>query len=420
MAELLAGFGRAEITPPVGLDLTGFIARENPSDEVLDPLYARAVALEVGDGRLLIVSIDCLGLDIWLRDVLRCRLSVETGVEPHAITLWCTHTHSGPATVALYGCGEQDLDYLCGGFADGVSQAARKASLELVPVRARWGAVDGHQWHEYRRPKDHGPSDEGLVQHQLQALWLDGSDGRALGCLWFYTAHPTILCSKAISADWVGAAARMIEENGSCVAIFGQGCAGDVGPIKEGEPREAIECMGAAVGAAVRALAESAETIAIDRARAATQTVDLPLQAPPSQSWFAEREDELRQQAEQQEPGIGRRITLAMADWAQRYATHQAPTKVKAEVQLMRLGPLVFASLPFEPLSAVGHAIRERLGDRAVVVGFANGCHSYLAPADQYRVGGYEIDEAYRYYNLPSNYEPSAAARVVKAVCGLA
>ena len=45
-ATLRAGAARIEITPPVGIDLTGYLARQNPSVGVRDPLYVRALVLD--------------------------------------------------------------------------------------------------------------------------------------------------------------------------------------------------------------------------------------------------------------------------------------------------------------------------------------------------------------------------------------
>ena len=43
---LRAGYAAVEITPPVGIDLTGFVAREGPCTGTRDPLWARALVFE--------------------------------------------------------------------------------------------------------------------------------------------------------------------------------------------------------------------------------------------------------------------------------------------------------------------------------------------------------------------------------------
>lgn len=48
---LCAGVARSEITPPIGVELTGYAARQQPSTGILEPLYARALYLEHGSER---------------------------------------------------------------------------------------------------------------------------------------------------------------------------------------------------------------------------------------------------------------------------------------------------------------------------------------------------------------------------------
>src|SRR5262249_17509031 len=57
-ATLKGGVARVEITPQIGLPMYGYRNRSGPSQGVLDPLYARVLALEAGETRLAIVTLD--------------------------------------------------------------------------------------------------------------------------------------------------------------------------------------------------------------------------------------------------------------------------------------------------------------------------------------------------------------------------
>jgi len=46
---LRAGVAKVDITPPVGMAMAGYGARERPCEGILDPLCAYAIALEQGD-----------------------------------------------------------------------------------------------------------------------------------------------------------------------------------------------------------------------------------------------------------------------------------------------------------------------------------------------------------------------------------
>ncbi len=58
-AELLAGSASVDITPPIGGRMYGYGARgTDVSEGVHDSLYAKALVLENGEGRLAIVALD--------------------------------------------------------------------------------------------------------------------------------------------------------------------------------------------------------------------------------------------------------------------------------------------------------------------------------------------------------------------------
>ena len=58
-----AGFGKWELTPPMGVELAGYgYYLKRCALSVRDPLYARAVLLEDDGGKSLVISCDLLGL----------------------------------------------------------------------------------------------------------------------------------------------------------------------------------------------------------------------------------------------------------------------------------------------------------------------------------------------------------------------
>jgi hypothetical protein len=419
---LHAGFGRADITPPPGLDLTGFIARENPGREILHPLHARAAVLELPGtlpSRLLIVSLECLALGEELAHTLRTRLTRTIGMPPHGITLWCTHTHSGPATIPLHGCGQQDHTYLNGTFIEGVVNAARQAMANLAPVSLAWAAADAAAHHEYRRAGLRGTGRADCIDHAVRTLWCISPPGDVRGCLWSYAAHPTLLCEPAASGDYVGVTCRHIEAATGGTALFGQGCAGDVAPRAEGTPREAVQQLGAALARKVLQTRGAGKTVPVDCLGTCTASAVLPLSPAPPPAWYARCAGECEQDAAGLPPGTERRALLAMAAWARHWSKNRPPSGISIQLQVARIGPLRFVALPFEPFSAIGLQIRSRIGHEAVVIGYANACHGYLAPADEIERGGYEIEQAYRYYGLPSPPAPDADEHVVTTACQL-
>ena len=113
MSELRVGYGERVITPPLGVDLSGYgfyLGRR--AESVLDDLKARAVFLESGGQRLILISCDVIGFTVEDADNLRAKITASLGLPRKDILLAATHTHCGPATMPLPGLGDMDAAYM--------------------------------------------------------------------------------------------------------------------------------------------------------------------------------------------------------------------------------------------------------------------------------------------------------------------
>jgi hypothetical protein len=108
---LAAGFGKWELTPPIGVELAGYGYYLNRRAlSVRDPLYARAVLLETDYMRSLVISCDLLGLSKSVcAEVFRYAQKLRIPTE--RVMIVSTHTHTGPAIKYHEGCGFVDEVY---------------------------------------------------------------------------------------------------------------------------------------------------------------------------------------------------------------------------------------------------------------------------------------------------------------------
>ena len=105
--EFFVGYGQREITPPMGVELSGYgYFLQRRCDAVQDPLYARAVAFRQQDNTQLIINCDLLGLGPWMVDAVRGALNQWYGLSAEQVLLLSIHTHTGPTTGGLPGCGD--------------------------------------------------------------------------------------------------------------------------------------------------------------------------------------------------------------------------------------------------------------------------------------------------------------------------
>jgi len=133
---MTAGFSRIDITPPLdrieAYGLGYWYQRSIRFTGVRDPLYVRSLALNDGLRRQLIISVDSI-LDTYaFVPQATAQISAMLNVQPSAVFITCTHTHSSPL-IERNGTAE-GAEY--GMFlTERIVQSALKASENSVPAR---------------------------------------------------------------------------------------------------------------------------------------------------------------------------------------------------------------------------------------------------------------------------------------------
>jgi neutral ceramidase len=86
-----------EITPREAVWMSGYASRSHPSTGVRQALWAKALAIESGDGRpLVIVATDLVGLPAEVADEVAPRAQRQFGIERSRLLLNSSHTHIAP------------------------------------------------------------------------------------------------------------------------------------------------------------------------------------------------------------------------------------------------------------------------------------------------------------------------------------
>ncbi|MDX1383417.1 MAG: neutral/alkaline non-lysosomal ceramidase N-terminal domain-containing protein, partial [Thermoanaerobaculia bacterium] len=108
LAELQAGVGIADITPPLGTPSAGYGDRRGAGMEAVhDPLLATAVAIDDGETRVVLVGVDHLGYDHEMVDAVVAAVADRAGGDAVEIFLGSSHTHAGGgAYLDIPGLGE--------------------------------------------------------------------------------------------------------------------------------------------------------------------------------------------------------------------------------------------------------------------------------------------------------------------------
>ena len=214
-----AGAALRVITPEKLLPISGGMgAPEMPIGKQGD-LFVRALALEKGEIRVAIVSIDNLGWPAVLGD--RSRELIQ-GIPPENILIGVTHTHSAPDAYAFpdeNGNTGADLEYLnwcVTQIAEAVNEAV--ANLEPAALKTAVGEAKGKIAYNYYAPQLYDPRC-GIIQAIATS---DENKGKIIATLVNYATHPEILGTKRklISPDLCGPLYERIESKVGGMAIF--------------------------------------------------------------------------------------------------------------------------------------------------------------------------------------------------------
>ena len=401
--RLIAGVAKRKVTPPTWVPYLTSSGNGTcaPFQGVHDDLHARALVLEDSRQAIALLAVDSIGYDNTVlgpgRDFtreLRRRVAARTGLQPQAIMLCASHSHSTPETIGLTNFRdfkgvpdwvEQHLQDLVA-----VTVAAWK---QRVPVRAYAGSTQVQGVARYRRIvlkngtlNRHGPLPSPAevavpwkLDEELALLHLETESGQPHSLVMNYTAHPVIaMLLPPVSADYPGAAAALVErELKGVVCLFTQGAAGNVNSAHVTTNFEDVESLGHKLGGAALAQVKrmtAKGAMANPQVRVVSESVELePRPCPP----LAEAE-----QALQKAP------TSADRQWL-RLARKLAEAPLRAEVQAMRVGGVTWVSLPGEPFVETGLALKA--AGATFVAGYANGWLGYLPTHRAYAEGGYEV-----------------------------
>ncbi|HEX2184057.1 MAG TPA: hypothetical protein VHN78_00955, partial [Chloroflexota bacterium] len=261
---LQAGYGVVDITPPPGVDLTGFIAREGPCVGTLDPLQARALVFRDGRGRrAALVTCDLIGLGRHLVARVRRRVAEATGIPAPAQLFACSHTHAGPETGVLSTIGIPDPSYLAE-LEQRLVEVILAADGALVPVRLGLAATevpDGLVVNRvYRRiGRPHA------VDRQLTVVSLgragDAAGAPPLATIVAFACHAVALgaTERHASADFVAHLRRELEGRDSGPVLYVNGCGGDINPAgMDARGRDTCAALGEGLARAAATALEAA------------------------------------------------------------------------------------------------------------------------------------------------------------------
>lgn len=440
-SRVVAGFARADITPPVGIyhRMWG-AATHDVATGVHRPLTATALALAPVDRSewQIVLSLDHCLLDAAEIANLRNAVSARTDLPPGAVQIALSHTHGA-------GWLTRSRSHLPGGdkigpYFDRVAaicaEIASTAKSNAKPATILYGtakcslAAHRDYWDETSRQFVCGYHPDGPADDTVTLAKVVADSGTLLGSVVNYACHPTTLAwqNTLISPDYIGSMQEIVERDTGAPCLFLQGASGDLGP-REGytgdtavadrngrqlgyaalsgleaitAPGTCFEYAGPVVSGATLGTWEHRPLAESDRNRQGTWNcrsmvvelpyrIDLPTVAETKANlakWEAEEHAAT-------DP-ICRRDAHAMVEQMIRQLARLAAIpegrSFPLVVELWRLGDAFWVFVPGELYQVFQTALRARFPNRTVIVStITNGWQpGYIPPAATYGYGIYQ------------------------------
>jgi neutral ceramidase len=447
-----AGYSVRDISPRSGVTLSGFAARCNrPSEGLDDPIAVHVLA--VGDETevtlLLVFDLLALGEEITV-ELTRTLDDLGRDLRVRSI-LCCTHTHSAPATIELIGCGIPDREYW--DLLVRVScDAAREAISCLRPASLRFQAipVGGIAYNrrsvlqDGRVVMNRNPNMQvlkrGPTWDRLLLCLLEDEQGSPITGVAHWAAHPCVVCSSKVSADYPGELRRRLSNAYDAPFLFLQGASGNVNlPFREMtrvEMLEDVESLMERVGnrpwpATTEALTSTLLDCPVRLEYAPVPTIpelDAIRQGMRDISETGTGPGHMTpilanilnvEPGQQPDPHMLRYIAGALSQWSDqilnRYGGLTDGCDVSAKV--WKLGPLVFCFVAAEVFAETAIKIQNAFPDRCVTtVAYGSPLVGYLPTDEALLEGGYEVEYAYRFYGHPAPFAKGSEPAVVRSL----
>ena len=417
-AGFKVGVARKAITPETPIWLSGYAARTKPSTEVLHDLWAKALVIEdEKNNRIIIVTMDIIGLSHELSDKIVKRVIEKHGINRSQLLLNTSHTHSGPviwpSLSRMYELSMEDLQALIRynrSLLNDVVDVIDMAILDLKPanLQVAHGSAKIAVNRRLSTEKGYviGVSNESAVDTDVPVLKVETPEGKLRAILFGYACHNTTLDIYQVNGDYAGFAQIELEKaNQGITAMFMEGCGADQNP----NPRRTVEYAmqhGKSLADAVQSVLSGEFTQIRPPVRTYFTSVNLEF-APCDPNQFEEEmlgEDRFRRNRAS--------FMLEAIDKGYDISTISYP------VQAVRFNK-DFTILALGGEVVVDYSLNTKKRyplENMFVAGYSTEVQCYIPSARVLKEGGYEPDNSMIYYGLPGPFAGNVEEKVTGAI----
>lgn len=402
---LRCGMSELDITPVLGSTMPGYF-NDRKSDGILDPLYAKALAIESDSGEpVAFVVLDAILIPDEIVGPIRERVARMSDIPPERVMISATHTHTGPP-VAKTTFLESDPDYLLfltNKAADAAVlawQNRKEARLGYgtgieadIAFNRRFYMADGTVRTNPGIGNPQVARAAGPIDPEVAVVRIDHADGSPMGVIANYALHTDTVGGTKYCADFPGELSSVLKRayGDSFVSMFMMGTSGNInhhdvfrtGKVVRDPQLPYYKQLGRILAGEVLRVREKIVTTDEATLRMERAHVGLQYRQPAEQEVMEAKRILAEMPAGGTEWNFARELLQAY---------EYGEGAVDAEIQVIRIGDLAVAGFPGEIFVEYGLALKAASPFECLLINeLCNGIPgTYICTLEAYDQGGYE------------------------------
>ena len=396
-AQMKAGTGKTDITPPLGTPMAGYFY-ERLATNVHDPLYAKALVLENGEQKMVLVTVDNVAISSECTANARAKIREEFNIPLANIIISATHSHTSPVLSTVY------KEMLSVKIYDAVKIAMQ--NLQPAVIKSGAGKEETVSFHRRYLMKDGtvkfnpGPLNPDIVRPmgpidpEVGILYLETFSGKPIAVLVNFAIHLDTVGGTEFSADFPHFLGKVLQKvlGDDVQVMFALGTCGNINHFNVKSP-ETLKGFGRAERIGY-ALAGS-----VIKEFPALEKVDAREIKSGNEKLYLKIPEYTKEQVEMAKVNAMKKSTLESSTPEIREAQkilkiqEMAGKPIEAEVQVFGLGDVGIVGLPGEIFVELGMEIKKRSPFKnTFILTLSNSSIGYIPNAEAFDYGAYEVE----------------------------
>lgn len=402
-----AGFSTVDISGAIGMNLSGYMNRDHGNEGIHDPVYVKAMILEI-DGKFFAISSgDYIGVNEESLNYVREKVNCILNIPKENIVLCATHTHS-----SYQGARVSEDGRLNGIVMDKAPQKIDYSYFSLLKEKIVSSFIEafnnleevklGYGIGEVKGAGLNRNNPLGYIDDSLHVLRVMKTNGDLLGVLVEFPCHPTVLSSEnyLVSSDFPGYlrdTIEMVYKDSTCIYI--QGTAGETSTryIRRGQDfKEARRIGNLLAGEALKLISTIEDSnnweIKSKSSRIRFNAKDYG-KKEDRENFIKEHSKKLEEMRKKDFYSKDLRKEEALIEGAKIEGIFNKEIDfnyLETLIQVTKLGEFTFIGLPGEAFGEIGRDIKEITGEKTMVTGYCNDYVGYLVSKEGLKENIYE------------------------------